>query len=742
MLPIVRVVFARWYGFYYAVPFLRETMDRISSGLASKLRLNFGDRIHKDVLAAYRPRFLLRLYEFENSDVCRQIREVMSVLDLDYICYPCPREQVTDFGDTVFREGRWRCEAQQKGGKCDLPLLVDPNTDSLVHTSDIIPYLWETYGPLCGELDVTVVEAKNLTNRPSGKNTVGGTILGLGCSRQAFAEVSLLGCPVPPLKTEVKPYTLDPNFNETFSYGVTSMNQSLQVTIKDKDYGWGENNDEQADAFMGRVVVHLSDVITAIALKQHLQMKAKEDKRANESQESNSEGANEIMAAAQEEEENQMLDKWYMLEEERPLLRRSGTSIPALGLLRLRFEYRPRTASADSMPWQARLLLDREDVPPLAMQVSKRKKRLWTRASDTLYMLLLLVLRHVSLVLASLARPLPEFGLARTPNRCADEARALALAETLAQNDDGTVDEKLVGQFLASLSDRDRSLRETESSSGVLAPGDSISMSSTPAKRVGRASRLLNVAQSLVSRLMDKEQDNMLENSSVSWIDEGMNDLPQLYTYESDPAGRRIREVLCTLELPYQLHNVAHGSRKSLPEDVDGGGKDKAKLPLFIDPATGFRSSEPGAVKEYLTSMHATGACKDEWIIVTVASYIRFLVFKMVQFLLLSSLRESSSFMLRLTNMLKEELVPFIREEVAWSVRETATAMGLANIDPSQSRGRVNGSPEGRRGTSRPRAGSRGPSSKRSPSPGRIVAPAGQQSSPAGLSPRRLVRAS
>ena len=40
-------------------------------------------------------------------------------------------------------------------------MLIDPNTDdTIVYGDEIVPYLWEAYGPLYGELDVTVVEAR------------------------------------------------------------------------------------------------------------------------------------------------------------------------------------------------------------------------------------------------------------------------------------------------------------------------------------------------------------------------------------------------------------------------------------------------------------------------------------------------------------------------------------------------------------------------------------------------------
>jgi glutathione S-transferase len=40
----------------------------------------------------------------------------------------------------------------KKIGRGSVPLLVDPNTDAIVHEAEIVPYLWETYGPLLGEL--------------------------------------------------------------------------------------------------------------------------------------------------------------------------------------------------------------------------------------------------------------------------------------------------------------------------------------------------------------------------------------------------------------------------------------------------------------------------------------------------------------------------------------------------------------------------------------------------------------
>jgi hypothetical protein len=82
------------------------------------------------------------------------------MLDLDYVCLPCPLED--PLSETLAREGRWRLDVRVQGGGGRLPILLDPNTLALVRADDIVPYLWETYGPLCGELDVTVVQATGL----------------------------------------------------------------------------------------------------------------------------------------------------------------------------------------------------------------------------------------------------------------------------------------------------------------------------------------------------------------------------------------------------------------------------------------------------------------------------------------------------------------------------------------------------------------------------------------------------
>lgn len=82
------------------------------------------------------PEKALKLYEFEGSPFCRRVREVMTVLNLDYEVYPCPKGGQ-----------RYRQEMKQLGGKKQFPFLVDENTgDQLYESQDIIHYLFKHYG--------------------------------------------------------------------------------------------------------------------------------------------------------------------------------------------------------------------------------------------------------------------------------------------------------------------------------------------------------------------------------------------------------------------------------------------------------------------------------------------------------------------------------------------------------------------------------------------------------------------
>ncbi|KAF7046112.1 hypothetical protein CFC21_055160 [Triticum aestivum] len=83
-----------------------------------------------------RPEKPIEIYEFEGCPFCRKVREMVSVLDLDVLFYPCPQKGPT-----------FRPKVLEMGGKKQFPYMVDPNTGVAMYESDaIIKYLADTYG--------------------------------------------------------------------------------------------------------------------------------------------------------------------------------------------------------------------------------------------------------------------------------------------------------------------------------------------------------------------------------------------------------------------------------------------------------------------------------------------------------------------------------------------------------------------------------------------------------------------
>lgn len=88
------------------------------------------------VKVATAPEQRLKLYDMEGSPYCRAVREALTALHLDVEIYPCPKEGT-----------RFRPEAERLGGKQLFPLLVDPNTNTVMYESvDIVAYLFRIYG--------------------------------------------------------------------------------------------------------------------------------------------------------------------------------------------------------------------------------------------------------------------------------------------------------------------------------------------------------------------------------------------------------------------------------------------------------------------------------------------------------------------------------------------------------------------------------------------------------------------
>ncbi|KAF5750515.1 hypothetical protein HS088_TW03G00852 [Tripterygium wilfordii] len=83
-----------------------------------------------------RPEKPIEIYEFESCPFCRKVREIVAILDLDVLYYPCPRNGPN-----------FRPKVAQLGGKQQFPYMVDPNTGAAMYESDaIIKYLVEKYG--------------------------------------------------------------------------------------------------------------------------------------------------------------------------------------------------------------------------------------------------------------------------------------------------------------------------------------------------------------------------------------------------------------------------------------------------------------------------------------------------------------------------------------------------------------------------------------------------------------------
>ena len=79
----------------------------------------------------------LILYEFESCPYCRKVREAISILSLNVVFRPCPKNGYA-----------WRRQLQQQyGQQATVPFLVDPNTKvSFSESDDILNYLFSTYG--------------------------------------------------------------------------------------------------------------------------------------------------------------------------------------------------------------------------------------------------------------------------------------------------------------------------------------------------------------------------------------------------------------------------------------------------------------------------------------------------------------------------------------------------------------------------------------------------------------------
>src|SRR5262249_10891025 len=109
-------------------------VDNVVSFAASGVRLGRGARCR--VGARRETLQPLTLYNMEGSPYCRKVREALSELDLEHIVRNLPKGSPK------------RRELAQRGGKVQVPYLVDPNTGREMYESDdILAYLEREYGP-------------------------------------------------------------------------------------------------------------------------------------------------------------------------------------------------------------------------------------------------------------------------------------------------------------------------------------------------------------------------------------------------------------------------------------------------------------------------------------------------------------------------------------------------------------------------------------------------------------------
>ena len=109
-------------------------LDNINSALATAVRLGRGTRCRMQTnRQGIKP---LTLYNMEGSPYCRKVREALSELDLECVVRNLPKGSPK------------RAALAERGGKVQVPYLVDPNTRFETYESDdIVAYLEREYGP-------------------------------------------------------------------------------------------------------------------------------------------------------------------------------------------------------------------------------------------------------------------------------------------------------------------------------------------------------------------------------------------------------------------------------------------------------------------------------------------------------------------------------------------------------------------------------------------------------------------
>lgn len=121
------------------------------------------------------PEKAIQLYDMEGCPFCRRVREVLTMLNLDFEVYPCPKNGT-----------RFRPVAEEIiksiGGSVSFPLMVDQNTgEKLQESQAIIDYLFKNYG----KTGKTPAKWKNLSKQPIAGTLVSGVRLMHGLNADA-----------------------------------------------------------------------------------------------------------------------------------------------------------------------------------------------------------------------------------------------------------------------------------------------------------------------------------------------------------------------------------------------------------------------------------------------------------------------------------------------------------------------------------------------------------------------------
>jgi len=79
------------------------------------------------------PEEMLEVYQFEGCPFCSKVRSKMTELEIDFIARQVDKED--------------RSRVEEISGQTNVPVLVDPNTETTMPESDdIVEYLEEHYG--------------------------------------------------------------------------------------------------------------------------------------------------------------------------------------------------------------------------------------------------------------------------------------------------------------------------------------------------------------------------------------------------------------------------------------------------------------------------------------------------------------------------------------------------------------------------------------------------------------------